>query len=92
VPDGKIIDIRTGRAIGKTNSLTGTWLDYIKLLVETDEPFYLVHGRCRHTDMREMITDLKQILDGVEIIYDKRMPADTMWAFSGEPEELGFAV
>jgi hypothetical protein len=89
---GKVVDIRTGRAIASTRSLTATWVDYIQLLVEKEEPFYLVHGRNRHTDVREMITDLKQILTDVPIIYDPRMPSDTMWAFEGTPDELGFAV
>lgn len=89
---GKVIDIRTGRAIASTSSLTATWVDYIRLLVEQDKTFYLVHGRCRHTDVRQMITDLKATLEGVPIIYDARMPSDTMWAFDGTPEELGFAI
>jgi hypothetical protein len=89
---GKIIDIRTGRAIASTTSLTASWVEYIQLLVESEEPFYLVYGRNRHTDVREMITELKQILDDIPIIYDARMPSDTMWAFNGTPDELGFAV
>jgi GTPase SAR1 family protein len=89
---GKIIDIRTGRAIASTDSLTASWVDYMQLLVENDKPFYLVHGRCRHSDVRQMITELKQILEDVPIIYDARMPSDTMWAFEGTPDELGFAV
>lgn len=89
---GKIIDIRSGRAIASTNSLTASWVEYIQLLVENDKQFYLVHGRCRHTDVREMITDLKNILDDIPIIYDPRFKADTMFCFEGTPDELGFAV
>lgn len=39
-----------------------------------------------------LINDLRDTLSSFEIIYDARMPSDTVWIFDGEPEELGFAV
>jgi len=89
---GNVRDIRTGRAIGKTSSLTQTFVDHIQALMEQDMQFYLVHGRVRHLDVRVMLNDLREALTAVEIIYDARMPSDTVWIFEGDPEELGFAV
>jgi hypothetical protein len=87
---GKVIDIRTGRAIGSTSSLTHTFLDHVERLLDDDKEFYIVYGRCKHRDVRQMVTDIS-VLDTVKVIYDGRMPSDTVWIFEGDPSELGFA-
>jgi hypothetical protein len=87
---GTIRDIRTGRAIGRTNSLTATFVQHIQALVEADTQFYIVFGRCRALEQRKLVEELRE-LDAFRVIYDARMPSDTMWIFEGEPEELGFA-
>jgi hypothetical protein len=88
---GTIRDIRTGRSIGRTSSLTKTFVAHIQALVESDMTFYVVFGRCRMKEQRQMVDDLRE-LEAFPVIYDSRMPSDTMWIFEGEPEELGFAV
>lgn len=88
---GTIRDIRTGRALARTSSLTESFAHHIEDLLNTDEPFYLVYGRCRHSDVRALVTGLRETLKTVDVIFDARMPPDTVWAFAGEPHELGFA-
>jgi hypothetical protein len=92
VASGRVVDIRTGRAIARTSSLTNTFIAHVQHLVEQDQDFYLVYGRCRHQEIRVLIEDLRETLNSLEIIYDSRMPSDTVWIFDGLPEELGFAV
>lgn len=86
---GFVRDIRTGRAIGRTNSITGAFVDHVKFLVEEEQDFYIVFGRCRHADMRKAAHEMRDM--GLKVIYDKQMPSDTMWIFAGDPAELGFA-
>lgn len=89
--EGTVYDIRTGHAIGKTRNITETFLNQIKGLVEKDEPFYVVWGRCRNADQRELITWLQDNVS-FPIIFDAKMPADMVFIFAGEPSELGFAI
>ena len=88
---GKVIDIRTGRAIAKTRDLSETFTRYMESLFEKDVQFYIVHGRCRHDDVRNMVTSFRQ-MPFLQVIYDAKMPSDTVWIFEGDPAELGFAV
>jgi hypothetical protein len=87
---GTVHDIRSGRAIGKTRSLSETFTKYVISLIENDNQFYVVHGRCQHREVREMITFLKE-LDDLKVIYDARMSPGTAFIFEGDPAELGFA-
>lgn len=87
--DGIVRDIRTGRAIGRTANITAAFVDHVKFLVEDDQEFYIVYGRCRHAEMHQAAHDMKEM--GLKVIYDKQMPSDTMWIFAGDPAELGFA-
>lgn len=86
---GFVRDIRTGRAIGRTNNITAAFVDQVKFLVDDEQEFYIVHGRCRHSDLRKAAHEMKEM--GLKVIYDKQMPSDTMWIFAGDPAELGFA-
>lgn len=88
VVKGTVRDIRTGRAIARTDSLTVTFLDHIATLHALGDPFYVVFGRCAHLDMRWCVEQIRSM--GVRAIYDKQMPTDKMWVFEGDPEELGF--
>lgn len=89
---GTVRDIRTGRALARTSSLTDTFTSYVKFLMEQEEQFYLVHGPLRHLEVRVLVSDLRQVLDGVPIIYDRQLGADRIYVFEGDPAELGFAV
>lgn len=88
---GIVRDIRTGRAIGRTKSLSETFVQQVLDLLTEDRDFYIVFGRCRHLEVREVVDELRT-LEGFQVLYDPQMPADTIWLFDGDPEELGFAV
>lgn len=89
---GIVRDIRTGRALAHTSSLTETFSIHVQHLLDAEEQFYLVHGRIKHWDVRCLITDMRDILEDVPIIYDPQMGSDRIYIFSGDPAELGFAV
>jgi hypothetical protein len=91
VSGGTIRDIRTGRAIGSTSSLNATFVSHIQALIEADEDFYVVFGRCQFKEQRDLVDFLREF-EAFPVIFDKRMPPMTMWIFEGDPEELGFAV
>jgi len=86
---GTVRDIRTGRAIAKTNSLTHTFIAHVERLTEGDEDFYLVYGRCRHREVHDLVKKLRDM--DFTVIYDAQMPSDCLYIFEGQPEELGFA-
>jgi hypothetical protein len=88
---GTVRDIRTGRAIAKTASLSETFTSYVQGLIQQDEQFYLVYGRCQHLETRRLI-DFFQNLDACPVIYDAKMGSDRVFIFEGDPAELGFAV
>lgn len=88
---GIVRDIRTGRAMFKTESLNDTFINQISLLLETQTPFYLVYGRCTKIDSRCLVDDMKS-LDAFHVIYDCHIPSDWVLIFAGVPEELGFQV
>ena len=87
---GIVRDIRTGRAVGRTRSLTETFVKQTQFLIEEGIQFYMVTGRCRMIEQREMI-DFLRSLGGFPVIFDPQMPSDTVFIFEGEPSELGFA-
>jgi hypothetical protein len=89
---GKVVDIRTGQSLGRTRDLNLAFTNHIQHLLETEITFYLVHGPCRHQDVRVLVNDLTEALSEVPIVYDRQMKPDTVWIFEGYPEELGFAV
>ena len=91
MPPGTIRDIRTGRAIGRTHSLSEIFADQVKNLIDQEEDFYIVHGRCRYQHMRKLVHNLRD-LEYVPLVYDPQFPSDTLWIFEGYPEELGFAI
>lgn len=82
---GTIRDIRTGRAIAKTNSITAVFLEYVLELIHTQVPFYLVHGRCRHLEMRYCVDEFVGM--ELSVLYDPRMPSDTVFVFEGTADE-----
>lgn len=86
---GIIRDIRTGRAIGKTSSLTETFVDQVRGLLHQEQEFYIVYGRCRLQEQRDLIDFLKTL--DLTVVYDNHMTSDMVFIFSGSPEELGFA-
>lgn len=88
---GTVRDIRTGRAIGRTRDLSETFVRQVQTLIFTDTDFYIVYGRCRNLEVRKLVDDLRE-LEGFPILYDQQMPADTLWIFEGDPEELGFTA
>lgn len=92
MPDkgGIVRDIRTGRAVGRTRSLSETFVNQIQAFIEADMEFYVVFGPCRLLVQREMIDFLRD-LDACPVICDKKMPPDVAFIFEGHPDELGFA-
>lgn len=88
---GVVRDIRTGRAIGRTRSLTETFVHQVQHMIEDDVEFYVVYGRCQHKEVRDMVSFFRS-LDGFPTLYDPQMPSDTAWIFEGDPGELGFAA
>lgn len=88
---GIVRDIRTGRAVGRTDSLTETFVSQVNNLINTEVQFYIVHGRCRLYEQRSMITFLRD-LDACPVVYDAQMPSDMVFIFEGEPSELGFVA
>lgn len=87
--DWTVRDIRTGRAIGKTDQLTELFVFQIKHLISSDTEFYVVHGPCRHREMREVLDTLGE---GIPVIYDRQIGSDLVYIFEGDPSELGFAL
>jgi hypothetical protein len=89
VNGGTIRDIRTGRAIGRTDNLTELFLDQLIALNKADIKCYVVSGPCRMLESRRAIDSLRET--GITVIMDRQMGADRMYIFEGEPHELGFA-
>jgi hypothetical protein len=89
--EGTVRDIRTGRAIGKTRNLTETFVHQVQHLLEQEEDFYVVYGRCQHQEVRKMM-DFLNGLAGFPVVYDGQMPSDAVFIFSGSPDELGFTA
>ncbi len=87
---GRVIDIRTGRTVGRTNGLSETFAAQVEYLLNSGVDFYIVFGRCRKREARELL-DFFRTLAGVDVIFDARMMADTAFIFQGHPSELGFA-
>jgi hypothetical protein len=84
-------DIRTARALSYTHDLTEVFTLQVQMLLENGESFYMVHGRCRLKTARRLIDNMKS-LDTFPVIYDKQMPSDRVYLFSGAPDELGFMI
>jgi hypothetical protein len=86
---GIVRDIRTGRALGRTSSLTDTFIAHVGAMCNSGEDFYVASGPIRHT---ELVGALDVIRDsGITVVRDKCLPPDMLLIFSGTPEELGFA-
>jgi hypothetical protein len=85
---GIVRDIRTGRALFKTDSLTDTFIAQVS---NTPQPFFMVHGRCTKLEVRMLVSDLKEMKE-FPMVYDRQMPPDAILLFAGEPHELGFRL
>jgi hypothetical protein len=87
---GNVRDIRTGRAMGRSDDLADTFIDRISTMRRMDVPCYVVTGPCRHLEMRTCVDLMRQ--HGIIVIIDRQFKPDTFWLFEGDPSELGFAV
>lgn len=88
---GKVYDIRTGREMARVRDLTAFFQQQMRKMVENDVDFYVVYGRCKHKDVRAMISLFQSLHGDVLTIWDPSMPPDTVWLFEGEPGELGYS-
>lgn len=86
---GTIRDIRTGRAIGRTASLTDTFIEHVSALANAGETFYIASGPLRHLELVTVVAMLSE--HGFKCVRDRQLPPDMLLIFSGTPEELGFA-
>lgn len=85
---GTVHDIRSGRAVSKTSSITDKFLMHIKFMVDSEKEFYVVSGVCRHEEVRSCVDELRKM--ELTVVFDRKMGADKLWLFEGKPEELGF--
>lgn len=88
---GRVYDIRSGRAIGRTKSLNETFLRYVEGLMKNDMEFYIVFGRCQHYEVRTLVSYF-QSLESLKVIFDARMGPDIVLIFEGDPSELGYTA
>lgn len=84
---GDIRDINSGRRIGKTSDLTRTFTAEYCRLVKQETEFFVLHGACRHLEMRLML-DLFQVLNpDVPVVFERWVPPEVVLLVEGRPDE-----
>lgn len=83
---GTLRDINTGNVIGVTDHLSREFLYQVQRVQARGKPFTVVSGPVRHTEVIELIDDLKQM--GVQIVRWREMKPDFLLIVDAVGDEL----
>jgi hypothetical protein len=81
---GEVIDIRTGKRLRSTDSMTRDFLYYVLQMQRGGQKFYAVAGPVRAREIRKCIDSLKDM--GVKVRRDKTCKPDIILLLEGDPE------